>query len=210
MGTLVTAMALTITRQLAERRAVRVAWMEGDGPFLPVEAPEGADAHRRPFLDPIPADGGANYYAAMLALYTRPGESVLHLDVGQSGFLADDLVYRDPFGLVSRDEALLLRGGISVDQYRARWDTSPPVMAFLLVTRDGGRLALRLQAAVADRLQRDYARVAIATWWDGYDLEVRVRRDALHRHADRARWNGWIARARGMRFDAPEYLFDAP
>jgi hypothetical protein len=207
VGTLLVAVGLSYARQLAERGAVRIAWMEG--PLLPVPLPHGADPGRRPFLDPIPADGGANYYAAMLALYTRPGESVLHLDVGQSGFLADDLVYRDPFGLVSREEALLLGGALSEDEYRARWLAAPPVIAFLLVTRGGGELALRVQAAVADCLRQDYERVAIGPWWGGYELEVRVRRDALHRKAERARWEGWAARARGMRFDPPDYLFDA-
>jgi hypothetical protein len=208
VGALLTGVALTAARQLTERGAARVSWMEG--PSLPLPIPHGADPDRRPFLDPIPADGGANYYAAMLALYTRPGESVLHVDVGQSGFLADDVVYRDPFGLVSRDESLLLRGALSVDEYRARWHAAPPVMAFLLVTRNGGEPALRVQAAVIDQLRQDYERVAIGPWWGGYDLEIRVRRDALHRKADRARWEGWAARARGMRFDAPDYLFDAP
>jgi hypothetical protein len=208
VGALVAALALTFARQLTERGVARVTWMEG--PLLPLPLAHGADAGRRPFLDPVPADGGANYYAAMLALYTRPGEGVLHVDVGQSGFFADDLVYRDPFGLVSSDEALLLAGAISVDEYRARWSAAPPVLAFLLVTRNGGELALRVQAAVADRLREDYERVALGPWWGGYDLEIRVRRDALARKADRVRWEGWAARARGMRFDPPVYLFDAP
>ncbi|MBV9950290.1 MAG: hypothetical protein JOZ69_25850 [Myxococcales bacterium] len=212
LAALFAALGLAGVRQLSDRRIVQVPWMEGQGPWLPVESPHGADPHRCPFLDPIPADGGANYYAAMLALYTQPGDGVLHLDIGQSGFLADDLAYRDPFGLVSRDEALLLRRAISVEEYRRRWDASPPVLAFLLVAGDGAELALRVQAAVADRLERDYERVAIGSWWGGYELEVRVQRRALRRNgdrsADRTRWAGWAARARGMRFDAPEYLFE--
>ncbi len=207
LGALGAAVALTAARQLVEHGVLRVAWMEG--PLLPLAMPHGADPQRRPFLDPVPADGGANYYGAMLVRYTRPGESVLTVDVGQSAFLADDVVFRDPFGLVSRDEARLLRGTLPVEEYRARWDAAPPVIAFLLVTRGGGELALRVQAAVADRLQQQYERVAIGPWWGGYDLEVRVRRDALHRKAERARWDGWVARARGMQFDPPDYLFDA-
>jgi hypothetical protein len=208
VGALLAGVVLTFARQLAERGAARIPWIENA--LLPLPVPHGADANRRPFFDAVPADGGANYYAAMLVLYTRPGESVLHLDVGQSGFLADDLVYRDPFGLVSRDEALLLRGELSIDEYRARWRAAPPVMAFLLVTRDQGELVLRVQAAVGDFLHEDYERVAIGPWWGGYDLEIRVRRAALHRKADRKRWEGWAARARGLRFDPPEYLFDGP
>jgi hypothetical protein len=197
------ALALTVTRQIYEHR-------DDPGPFppgLPVPIPAGADLNRRPFLDATQGDGGENYCATYLIRYTEPADRVLHLDVGQSGYFADDLEMLDQFALVSRDESLLLRGAITDGEYRARFVARLPSMAFLLVDRKDARPVMRVARAVEDVLAREYERVAIGGWWGGFDLEIKVRRDALGRKADRARWERWARHARGLRFDPPDWLF---
>ncbi len=160
---------------------------------------------RLPFSEPLRADPGAVAYARDIYCLTKPGDSVVHLDVGQSGYLADDLRVLDSFGLVSRFEAEYLHGRRDDAEARARFRELDPSLVFFLVVRGTTRPVMRVTVPFVPILEVDYKEVARRAWWGGHDMVVMVKKTADQADApcrgNEARLERWLARARGLTFE---------
>jgi len=160
---------------------------------------------RRPLLDPVKADIGAHFYAKHLARFTKPNDVVVHLDIGQSGYLASDVSLMDTFGLVSRFEAAYLNGRHSEAQLKQRFAELDPSVVFLLVDPNSGRPMMNVMQPLAETVSSQYEEVAKAQWWGGNVLFVMVRKDRLASEVDPQRMELWRVQSPGLVFD-PQVL----
>jgi MFS family permease len=158
-------------------------------------------AFRRPLIDPVTADRGAHFYAAHIARFTEPGDTVIHIDIGQSGYLASDVRIMDTFGLVSRFEAEYLHGKHSAAELGQHFSDLDPSLVFMLMDPSTGQSRMRVTRALTETLASDYASVVHARWWSGQVLLVMVRRDRLGSEPDPQRIERWVADSPGLNFD---------
>jgi hypothetical protein len=192
------------------------ALLEGQRDFSPEQASRSGQhmlaswsPARRPFLDPLPTEFSGYYYSFYLIRYTVPGDRVLHLDVGQTGYLASDLVVSDQFGLVSREERLYNQGALTSEQMLAHWAGPPLTLAFVMFDPATGAPMMRASLPLMSVLERDYTLVGRSSWWSGiWELRVFVRNDAVSRQPDCERFLRWTRNAPGIVFDTRRILGD--
>jgi hypothetical protein len=196
LATLVASLLLSIT--LLRRDYVPAYSVHSpSGHRMPAKAPEG----RRPLVDPLPAEHHAYFYGAVLARFSRPGEAVMLVDVGEAGYLFGDLQIFDAFGLVGRAESDYLVGRLDANGLVASFEKTKPSVVFYLLQPDTEDPALKSQQALKDVILRDFSVVAVDRWWGNNLMQARVRHELLERKLDEARLDGLLARVEGLHFD---------
>jgi len=160
---------------------------------------------RRPLIDPVKADPGAHFYAMQIARFTEPNDSVVHIDIGQSGYLASDIRVMDTFGLVSRFEAAFLNGRYTEAELRQHFTDLNPSLVFALADPATGEPSMRVVRPLADLLESNYESAASAMWWGQQVLHVMVRKDRLQSEPDAQRIERWLADSPGISFDSHRF-----
>jgi hypothetical protein len=160
---------------------------------------------RIPFVDPIVADEVAHYCTGYILRYTVPGDRVLHLDLGQSGYFANDVVLLDQYGLVSRYECEYLHGWHSDEDMKRHFVEANPSVCFVNVKDDGpgGAITTVMQVArpVEPLLKAEYVPMGATRWWENSVMIVFVRKDAIDRVADLERLARWEAASPQLAFE---------
>lgn len=153
-------------------------------------------------LQPLRGDIGAGHYAEMMLRHSAPGDWVVHIDIGQSAYFAEDLRILDSAGLVTRPEAEFLHDSSRAEALRARVEALHPAVVFLLVDASG-RPVMPVQAALAPAIWGRYQLVDQKPWWGENILRVYVASDRTQLIADPERWRAWQAASPGLELFAP-------
>ena len=150
----------------------------------------------------LPATRLEHFFVHYMLRYTLPGDTVAHFNVGESGYLACDVNILDQYGLVSRYESEFLHGLHTPAELAEHFRALSPSLVFFLRSDVTRQPAMRVGAALAPELARNYTQVSSAPWFGKNTLEVHVRNDALNRVADPARFARWQQQSRGLVFSA--------
>ncbi|QQR91083.1 MAG: hypothetical protein IPJ88_04950 [Myxococcales bacterium] len=162
----------------------------------------------QPFVHAVEADRGAHFYARNIYRYTKPGEAVVHIDIGQSGYLAGDIHLMDSYGLVSRFECEYMHGRYSDQAMLEHFRQQNPSLVFFLWDEEEKRAVMPAQRPLVKEINARYQEVEHEIWWGDYTMRAMVRRELLERKGDPERRKSWEAAAPGLHF-SPDWCHKA-